>query len=110
MRSFKILFLAANPSDTTKLQTDEERRRVEAEILNSPNREAICLVYEPAVRPQFLIDVFRRHRPQVVHFSGHGSKDNEVILETDDGGSRLVGADVLEELFPFKARASTLYC
>jgi CHAT domain len=99
MRYFKILFLAADPRDTTKLQTDEERRRVEAEILKSLNRDAIRLIYEPAVRPQFLIEVFRRHRPQVVHFSGHGSPENEVVLETDDGSSRLVGADVLEELF-----------
>src|SRR4051794_6044246 len=99
MSKVTILFLAANPSDEARLRTNGERRRIETEILKSPSRDAIHLVYEPAVQPRFLIEAMRRHRPQVVHFSGHGSQENEVIFETDDGTSHRVGAEALAELF-----------
>ena len=104
MNPVKILFLAANPSDTAQLKTDEERRRIEAEILKSPHRDRIQLVYEPAIQPSSLIEVFRRHRPQIIHFSGHGSEANEIILESDDGSSRLVGTDALAELFRLQGK------
>lgn len=104
MDRIRILFLAANPSDTAQLKTDEERRRIESEILKSPHRDRIQLVYEPAVQPGSLIEVLRRHRPQIVHFSGHGSEANEIILESDDGSSRLLGIDALEELFRLQGK------
>ena len=105
MNLVKILFLSANPSDTARLKTDEERRKIEAEILKSPHRERLQLIYEPAVRPDSLIEVLRRHRPQIIHFSGHGSEANEIILESDDGRSRLVGTHILEELFRLQGRS-----
>src|SRR4051812_16917620 len=98
MSRVKILFLAANPSDTAKLRVDEERRRLEGEIRRSPNRGALELIYEPAVRPGDLIEALRRHRPDVLHFGGHGSEDNEIVLEAADGSARLVGSDALVEL------------
>jgi hypothetical protein len=98
MKRVKVLFLAANPSDTTRLRVDEERRGLEAEIRKSPNRDALELIYEPAVRPGDLVEALRRHRPDVVHFGGHGSEDNEIVLEAADGSARLVGSDALVEL------------
>src|SRR5262249_10831601 len=65
-----ILFLAANPSGEVRLQTDRERRAIEVEILKSPNRDLFELAYEPGIQPNRLIELFRQHKPQIVHFAG----------------------------------------
>ena len=40
-----------------------------------------------------------RHKPDIVHFSGHGSVSSEIILEDDSGNSRLVSVRALSKLF-----------
>ncbi len=99
MKPITILFLTANPSDTTRIRTNFERLEVQDEISKCRDREAIRLVYEPDVSPRILIDAFQRYRPEIVHFSGHGSANHEVVLASDDGASRLLQKDDLAELF-----------
>jgi len=74
----KILFTAANLPDQP-LNLDEEHRRISAKVRASRYRRAIELLFAGALRPTDLGDHLNEHRPQVVHFSGHG-KENEIIL------------------------------
>ena len=98
-----ILFLAANPSDmrkSTQGACDANRGRNPQEPPPRPDSSLSTNLPSSFV----LIEVFRRHRPQIIHFSGHGSEADEIILESDDGSSRLVGTDTLAELFRLQGR------
>jgi hypothetical protein len=80
-RKIKVLFLAANPDATRPLSLGEEVRRIEDEIRASARRHALELISKWAVQPEDLQRALLEHRPQVLHFSGHGSRDGELLLE-----------------------------
>ncbi len=67
----RILAFAANPLSDLKL--DEEIRAVEEELEQSTHRSEIEFRYQLATRQGDLIEKLDRHRPRIVHFSGHGS-------------------------------------
>jgi SMODS-associated and fused to various effectors sensor domain/CHAT domain len=52
-----------------------------------------------AVRPDDLLQTLNQHKPHVVHFSGHGTSDGEIILADNIGNPQPVSAHALQELF-----------
>jgi hypothetical protein len=96
----KILFLAANPVDATyRLRLDKEIREIETKIQIGSNRDSFELISQWALRPNDLQEALLKYRPQIVHFSGHGSSSQEIILEDNVGNSRPVGKEALANLF-----------
>jgi hypothetical protein len=95
----KILFLASLPDDQSRLRLDKEYREIEARIRASEYRDRLELVSRWAVRARDLQDVLLREKPQIVHFSGHGSATEELILEDDQGRTRPVSKKALTGLF-----------
>jgi len=73
MIKIKVLFLVSNPLTQDRLALDEECRQITAKIRASDHRDAIELIAAWAVRPADLQELLLRHRPHVVHFSGHGT-------------------------------------
>jgi hypothetical protein len=69
----KVLFLVSNPRLQDRLALDEEIRAVTARIRSAEHRDAIELIPAWAVRADDLQPLLMRHRPHVVHFSGHGT-------------------------------------
>src|SRR6185436_2206701 len=51
-----------------------------------------------AVRSSELQSHLLRCKPQILHFSGHGSREKGIILETDNGTSGAVGGQRLARL------------
>ena len=98
-KGIKALFLAANPKGTQPLQLDEEVREITAKIRASEYRDSIDLVSAWAVRPDDLLQLLNQHKPQIVHFSGHGSEKGEIILVDDQGRSKSVSPAALKALF-----------
>lgn len=94
-----ILFLAASPTDVTKLALDEECRAIRTKIRASDYRDALEFKTEWAVRPDDLLQYLNEHRPHVVHFSGHGSANEELILHNDAGVAKPVSKAALQALF-----------
>lgn len=90
----RILFLAANPLETSRLDLEKELRSLEQELRGVRFRDSITLVARHAVRPDDLIRHVREHKPNVVHFSGHGSQGG-VFLCDDAGGSLTVSGQSL---------------
>jgi hypothetical protein len=78
----RILFLAANPLATSRLDLEEELRSLENELRSVRFRDQIDLIPAHAVRPDDLIRLLRQEAPTIVHFSGHGSKEG-IILRGD---------------------------
>ncbi|HOC01678.1 MAG TPA: CHAT domain-containing protein [Verrucomicrobiota bacterium] len=89
MATVTILFLAANPTDTSALRLDKECRQVGERIRSAEHRDSVRLVSRWAVRTDDVIQALLEERPYVVHFSGHG-QTNGLVLEDHEGKSRTV--------------------
>ena len=95
----KILFLGASPADRHPRRVGEEMREIEQAIREAKLRDDFILETQTAVRPSDLQRALLRFEPNVVHFSGFGSPQAEIILEDEDGASRPVSQTALRDLF-----------
>ena len=98
MTKFKILFLAANPTDTSALRLDKECREVGERIRLAEHRDRVELVSRWAVRTDDVIQALLEEKPHVVHFSGHGETSG-LVLEDSQGKSRTVTPEALVAVF-----------
>jgi CHAT domain len=95
----KILFLAANPAGTTPLALDEEIRAIDGKLRGSAHRDHIELASHWAIRLDDLSGILMRHRPDVVHFSGHGARTGDICLVGFGGAAKRVAPEALAGLF-----------
>jgi hypothetical protein len=95
----KILILAANPNGTDKLRLDEEARDIKEGLRQSRERDRFIIDSEWAVRPRDIRRVLLYSKPQIVHFSGHGSEDGGLAFENAVGQIQLVQPEALAGLF-----------
>ncbi|MEL7245029.1 MAG: CHAT domain-containing protein, partial [Cyanobacteria bacterium J06573_2] len=95
----KILILAANPTDTNKLRLDEEVREIQAAHRKARNREEIEITSEWAIRVDDLRSALLYHKPNIVHFCGHGAGDDGLALENQFGQKQFVNRESLAGLF-----------
>jgi len=96
----KVLFLAANPKDTdSPRRLGEEVRAIKEKLELSNLRDQFSVEQEWAVRVADLQGHLLHHRPHIVHFSGHGSKAGEIVLEDVKGQSRPVSPVALKRTF-----------
>lgn len=94
----RILFLGANPSDTTRLALGREVREITRRLRSSGQAERFEFVQEWAVRVSDLHEALLRHRPQIVHFSGHGQGARSRGISNPIGTREMLPADELDEL------------
>ena len=116
MNKVKILFLAANPGATVQktrelgvsdaapiianpLQLDVEFCEISAAIRASEYRDSFELIPVLAVRPEDFQQALLEHKPHIVHFSGHGSSNAEIIVYGKDGRPQPVSKEALLQLF-----------
>lgn len=95
----KILILGANPKDTSNLRLDEEVREIKNALQLSPNKGKFEIITESAVQVDDLIRFLSNHQPTIVHFAGHGSGTDGLILEDNSGQMQLVSTQPLAKLF-----------
>src|SRR4029079_3216541 len=94
-----VLVWAANPTDTPSLRLDEEIRTIDARLQATDASNRIVLQKQWALRIDDLSEGLLRHRPAVVHFSGHGSPAGEIVLMSPQGRSETVPSEALAGLF-----------
>ncbi len=94
-----ILFLAANPTNTTYLRLDEEFREIEDGLKGRSQRDKFNLIRKGAVRTKELGRAMLDHMPQIVHFSGHGDGHEGIVLENDEGLAHTVTTEALKHFF-----------
>jgi hypothetical protein len=95
----KVLFLAANPKDSTRLRLDEEMRSIDLALRQAEFRDKFDIDQHWAVRVADIQGYLLRHQPDIVHFSGHGSASSDIILEDNNGNSQTVSPRALSRLF-----------
>jgi len=99
MDKVKILFLAVDPFKQNALGLDEEVRAITARIRAATHRDTLELISAWGVRPDELQTLLLQHQPHVVHFSGHGSRAEQLILKAPDGKPMPVSKPALVSLF-----------
>lgn len=95
----KILILAANPKDTSRLRLDRELRDIAEGLERAQKRDQFSLEQRLAVRPRDIQRAILDSNPQVIHFSGHGAGEEGLVFEDEVGQSKLVSGDALAGLF-----------
>jgi CHAT domain len=95
----RILFLSANPWTTSRILVDEEAREIFERIQEGPYRDEFELHNHAAIRPSDLQRLLLKYEPQVVHFSGHGTKRERIILGGTHGRGKTVDQQGLADVF-----------
>lgn len=95
----KVLFFAANPMITARLQLDEEIRLIEEKIRLADHRDSLELFPKLAARPDDLLQELNRYKPQIVHFSAHGQPTGEITLVDQGGFPKFVSPQAIRALF-----------
>ncbi|GAA6622364.1 SAVED domain-containing protein [Scytonema sp. NUACC26] len=95
----RILILAANPTNTTRLRLDEEVREIKKALRCAPKRDQFELVSCWAVTPRELQLAVLEESPQIVHFCGHGMGDEGLVLQDETGQVKFVSTNALAGLF-----------
>ncbi|MCV3215457.1 hypothetical protein OGM63_18385 [Plectonema radiosum NIES-515] len=104
----KILILAANPKDTVRLRLDQEVRDIEEGLQLAAQRDKFTLQQKWAVRSQDIRRAVLDFRPNIIHFSGHGSEAEGLSFEDEVGKEKFVTPEALGGLF--KLFASHVEC
>jgi hypothetical protein len=85
VEKIKVLLFAANPRGTDPLALHREFREIDEEIRFGEFRDALELVIVPGTRLVDLLRKLNETHPDIVHFSGHGNIDEEIVLESGEG-------------------------
>lgn len=83
-----ILFLAANPSGTTRLALDEECAAIERELRMTPGRDDFDFRSKWAVSIDEMMRYLNEWKPLIIHFSGHGSGSASVRVHDNQPSQR----------------------
>ncbi len=95
----RILFLSANPWTTSRILVDEEAREIFEKIQEGPYREQFELHKHTATRTHDLQRLLLTYQPHIVHFSGHGTAKQKLILGGTPGRGKTVESQGLVDLF-----------
>lgn len=95
----KILILTSNPKGTDQLRLNQEIRDIKEKLRNSSQGNHFVVNDELAVRIDDLQPTILREKPRYVHFSGHGTGTQGLVIETTVGESQLVNTSALANLF-----------
>ncbi|QFS49767.1 CHAT domain-containing protein [Nostoc sphaeroides] len=99
-----ILVLASSPTNEARLRLDKQMREIDEGLRRSQQREKFTLQQRWAVRPDDLRRALLDFNPEIIHFCGHGSGDDGLVLQDDAGKAQLVPTEALANLFKRFAR------
>ena len=99
LKMIKVLFLAANPADQDQLKLTREMTQIDRDVRQAEFRDRFKFEQQWEVRVTELQGHLMRYKPDIVHFSGHGSRASEIILEDNHGNSHPVSVRALSNLF-----------
>ncbi len=90
-----VLFVAANPLETSDLKLQTEAETIAARLASGTMK----FVPKFATTWPLLIDALTELKPDIVHFSGHGTPTDKIVLQRDDGRPHPIDGEVIAKLF-----------
>lgn len=103
----KILALTVNPLNTKRLRIDLEFKDIQLELSNLK----LCFfefISYGAIQSVDLNILLERHKPDILHFSGHGS-EQALYLEDENGRAVELGIAHLEHIFRLNSGISLVF-
>lgn len=97
MKKVPVLFLSADPSRTLSLE--EDVRNIQVKVRAAEYRDVLDFDFRPAARFDDVVQALYETKPQIVHFSGHGSPDGLMLVGRDGHTRQWLSAEDLTELF-----------
>jgi hypothetical protein len=94
-----LLILAANPLGTPDLRWDQELRAIDKELERASNRDQFQIKPVFAVQWPDLRQQLMTHRPEIIHFVGHGQGQSGLVMESAGAGGQAIPGDLLADLF-----------
>lgn len=94
-----LLMMTANPKDTAALELNDEIDVVEESLAKAPERQSFFFKPILNTRKERLLELLLRHKPQIVHFSGHGLNTDGLLFYGAHGQSDGVGGTELASMF-----------
>lgn len=94
-----ILFLAANPSDQTHLALTREAKEIGRRLHATKHRDRFLVKQEWEVQAAEVPGLIMRHRPTIVHFSGHGSSRGALLFQDETGKAREANKAAITKIF-----------
>ena len=94
-----ILFLSADPTDAARLRLGEESREIQLKLQMAKLRDRFDFQQRMSVRSADVSQALLDLKPQIVHFSGHGSNTGAVYFEDEIGKAHPVTPEALANLF-----------
>ena len=104
----KILILSANPRESSKLRVEREKREIKDGLRRAQRRDLYSIETAEAVRYNDIHRAILDCKPNIVHFSGHGTGEAGLVFEDEVGQAKLVDAEGIAGLF--KLFASQVEC
>ena len=80
-----ILFLSANPANTQPLELIKECNKIEEELRFAAGPDKFDFRQRHDIALEDLRKQILVHKPQIIHFSGHGSEESELIFKGKNG-------------------------
>lgn len=100
MDTLSILFLAADPTNTSRLRLGEEFREISEQLRLAKQRDYLKLeLPQLSARPKDISGALLDKQPQIVHFSGHGTPEGTLCFENEIGQAQFVQPSALAALF-----------
>lgn len=93
----KLLWLGANPRDSIRLNIKKEIEEIRQSSQKAPRE--FTVVERWAVSADELQALLMKHRPSIIHLSGHGNQDGEIELHSQFNVSRPVPEEAITALF-----------
>jgi len=98
-----MLCLGASPEPMPRVAVGREFAQIAAVLREAPLRERIALSQAFATTSDELHRALLAQRPQILHFSGHGTEEKDLVIEDPTGGATsMPGESVLQLINIFK--------
>lgn len=96
----RILFLAAEPTDTARLRLGLELAEMQRAIEAGRERDSFEIAIRPAVRAEDIGQALLDAQPRIVHFAGHGGgPDGSFAVEDEHERAYFLPVDALVRMF-----------
>jgi hypothetical protein len=98
-QAITLLFLAANPSDQARLGLTTEIKKLDERLRATAYRDAYDIAQHWDVEVTELQRLILRHKPQIVHFSGHGKREGQLVFQDARGASSPIPVELIANTF-----------
>jgi len=93
-----VLFFASNPDGVKQLSIDNEARMIEEAIRKSKHRDKVFFKSQWATQATDILQGINEMNPDIIHFSGHGTEENELVLQNSDGSPMRISKEAIAQV------------